>query len=50
MGEMRGAAPLVRALLAAGYPVFITTLTPAGRTAAHTLFAEAVEAQRLKVS
>jgi 3-deoxy-D-manno-octulosonic-acid transferase len=50
MGEMRGAAPLVRALLAAGYPVVITTLTPAGRTAAHTLFAEAIAQQRLKVS
>ena len=50
MGEMRGAAPLVRALLAAGYPVFITTLTPAGRTAAHTLFAEAIAQQRLRVS
>ncbi|AOF87738.1 3-Deoxy-D-manno-octulosonic-acid transferase family protein [Hydrogenophaga sp. RAC07] len=50
MGEMRGAAPLVRALLAAGYPVFITTLTPAGRTAAHSLFAEAMDAQRLQVS
>ncbi len=50
MGEMRGAAPLVRALLAAGYPVFITTLTPAGRTAAHTLFAQAITEQRLRVS
>ena len=50
MGEMRGAAPLVRALLAAGYPVFITTLTPAGRTAAHTLFAEAIAQRRLQVS
>ncbi|MDM7941578.1 MAG: glycosyltransferase N-terminal domain-containing protein [Hydrogenophaga sp.] len=50
MGELRGAAPLVHALLAAGYPVFITTLTPAGRTAAHTLFAEAMAQQRLRVS
>ncbi len=38
MGEIRGAAPLVQALLAAGYPVLITTLTPAGRTAAKKLF------------
>ncbi len=50
MGEMRGAAPLVRALLEAGYAVFITTLTPAGRTAAQTLFAEAMAQQRLQVS
>lgn len=38
MGEVRGAAPLVRALLAHGYPVMVTTLTPAGRTAAEKLF------------
>lgn len=50
MGEMRGAAPLVHALLAAGYPVFITTLTPAGRTAASTLFADAMARGRLQVS
>ena len=38
MGELRGAAPLVRALLHAGYPVIVTTLTPAGRTAGHQAF------------
>jgi 3-deoxy-D-manno-octulosonic-acid transferase len=37
MGEIRGAAPLVRALLAAGYPILVTTLTPAGRVAAQKL-------------
>ena len=40
MGEIRGAAPLVRALLAAGQPVLVTTLTPAGRTAAQKLLAQ----------
>ncbi len=50
MGEIRGAAPLVRALLAAGYPVWVTTLTPAGRTAARQLFGEAMAQGRLQVS
>lgn len=49
MGELRGAAPLIRALLAAGYPVLVSTLTPAGRTAAHTLFADDMAAGRLQV-
>ena len=46
MGEIRGAAPLVRALLAAGYPVLVTTLTPAGRTAAQALLADDIAAGR----
>jgi len=50
MGEMRGAAPLVRALLDAGYPVLLTTLTPAGRTAAHSLFAAAMAEGRAQVA
>ena len=50
MGEIRGAAPLVQALLAAGYPVWVTTLTPAGRTAARQLFGEAMAQGRLQVS
>jgi len=50
MGEIRGAAPLVRALLAAGYPVLVTTLTPAGRTAAQTLLAEDIAAGRAQVA
>ena len=37
LGELRGAAPLIRALCAAGIPVRLTTLTPAGRTAARQL-------------
>ena len=49
MGEIRGAAPLVRALLAAGHPVMITTLTPAGRTAAQQLLAEHITAGRAEV-
>ena len=50
MGEMRGAAPLVRALLAAGYPVLLTTLTPAGRSAAQSLFAADMAAGRAQVA
>lgn len=50
MGEIRGAAPLVRALLAAGYPVLVTTLTPAGRTAAQSLLAQDVAAGRAQVA
>ena len=50
MGEIRGAAPLVRALLAAGYPVLVTTLTPAGRTAAQKLFESDITAGRAQVA
>ena len=50
MGEIRGAAPLVRALLAAGYPVLVTTLTPAGRTAAQSLLADDIAAGRAQVA
>lgn len=50
MGEMRGAAPLIRALVDAGHPVLVTTLTPAGRTAGHSLFQEAIARGRLQVS
>jgi 3-deoxy-D-manno-octulosonic-acid transferase len=50
MGEIRGAAPLVHALLEAGYPVLVTTLTPAGRSAAQTLFAEHISAGRVQVT
>ena len=50
MGEIRGAAPLVRALLAAGYPVFVTTLTPAGRTAAQQLLETDIAQGRAQVA
>ena len=50
MGEIRGAAPLVRALLAQGYPVLVTTLTPAGRTAAQKLFEADIAAGRAQVA
>lgn len=50
LGELRGAAPLVQALLAEGYPLQITTLTPAGRSAASTLFPEAMAQGRLQVA
>ncbi len=48
MGEIRGAAPLIRALLAEGYPVLVTTLTPAGRTAAQKLLAQAIDSGQPK--
>ena len=50
MGEIRGAAPLVRALLAKGYPVLVTTLTPAGRTAAQKLFESAISQGQAQVA
>ena len=50
MGEIRGAAPLVRALLAAGYPVLVTTLTPAGRVAAQQLLANDIAQRRAQVA
>jgi 3-deoxy-D-manno-octulosonic-acid transferase len=50
MGELRGAAPLVQALLDAGYPIMLTTLTPAGRTAAGVLFQQAIHSGMLQVA
>jgi len=50
MGEIRGAAPLIRALLSEGYPILITTLTPAGRTAAQKLFEKEIRNGQAEVS
>lgn len=50
MGEMRGAAPWVHALLAQGLPVFMTTLTPAGRHTADRQFAEALQTGQLQIA
>ena len=50
MGEIRGAAPLVQALLAAGYPVLVTTLTPAGRMAAQKLLETDIAQARAQVA
>ena len=50
MGEMRGAAPWVQGLLAQGVPVFMTTLTPAGRQTADKLFADAMRAGQLQLA
>lgn len=50
MGEIRGVAPLVRALLAKGYPVLVTTLTPAGRNAAQKLFESAISEGQAQVA
>ncbi len=50
MGEFRGVAPLVRALLAAGYPVMVTTLTPAGRSSAQKLLESAIAQGQAQVA
>jgi 3-deoxy-D-manno-octulosonic-acid transferase len=50
MGEMRGAAPWVLALLEQGIPVFLTTLTPAGRQTAEKLFSDALQAGGLQMA
>jgi 3-deoxy-D-manno-octulosonic-acid transferase len=50
MGEIRGAAPLIRALLSEGYPVLVTTLTPAGRTAAQKLLEQAIQSGQAEVA
>jgi len=50
LGELRGAAPLVTALLAEGHQILITTLTPAGRSAAEQLFATALHGGQLQVA
>ncbi|MSQ57864.1 MAG: hypothetical protein EXR35_10335 [Limnohabitans sp.] len=50
MGEMRGAAPLVQALVDEGYRVFVTTLTPAGRTMVQDLFKASIDAKKIQVS
>ena len=49
LGEMRSAAPLVRALLDRGERVVTTHLTPAGRRAAETAFADDIAAGRMVV-
>lgn len=49
LGEIRGAAPLLRALCGQGLPVRLTTLTPAGRDAARSLCPEDHAAGRLEV-
>ena len=50
MGEMRGAAPWIHALLAQGMQVFLTTRTPAGRQTADRLFGQAMQDGRLQVA
>lgn len=49
LGEMRSAAPLVRALLDRGERVVTTHLTPTGRRAAETAFAAEIAAGRMVV-
>ncbi len=49
MGELRGASPFVKALLAQGLPVYHTTFTPAGRTEAQRQFAAAIQSGQLQV-
>ena len=49
LGEFRGAAPLIRALLDQGRAILFSTVTPAGRGAAQKLFAAEIAAHRLAV-
>lgn len=48
LGEMRGAAPWIQALIEQGTPIFLSTLTPAGRKTAQTLFGEAIKSNQLE--
>lgn len=50
IGEMRGAAPWVQALLDQGFPVVLTTLTPAGRETAHRLFQDHLTSGQLQLA
>lgn len=50
LGEMRGAAPWVQALLDDGRPVLLTTLTPAGRQCAHSLFEKHMRTGQLQLA
>lgn len=49
MGEMRGAAPWIQALLDQGFCVVLTTLTPAGRHTAHQLFDKSLQSGQLEL-
>jgi 3-deoxy-D-manno-octulosonic-acid transferase len=48
VGETRAAQPLIQALLAAGYQVLLTHMTPTGRATGAELYAKAVADGRLR--
>ena len=50
MGEMRGAAPWIKQLLSEGFAVYLTTLTPAGRHSAVSLFKDAMQKGQMQLS
>ncbi len=50
LGELRGVMPLIDKLLTEGISVLVTTLTPAGRTAACQRYEHAIREGRLQVS
>lgn len=50
LGELKGAAPLIHALLASGHSMHVTTHTPAGRRTIQNLCSEAIDNGRLRVS
>jgi 3-deoxy-D-manno-octulosonic-acid transferase len=50
LGELRGVMPLIDELLQAKFPVLITTLTPAGRSAITQRYAQALAQDQLQVS
>jgi 3-deoxy-D-manno-octulosonic-acid transferase len=49
LGELRGIAPLIQALLNQGHKVVLSTLTPAGRMGAQSLFQAALHNNTLQV-
>jgi 3-deoxy-D-manno-octulosonic-acid transferase len=49
LGELRGIAPLIQALLNQGHTVVLSTLTPAGRMGAQSLFQAALHNNTLQV-
>ena len=49
LGELRGVMPLIDVMLENGLDILITTLTPAGRQAAETRYADAIAHGQLQV-
>lgn len=50
LGELKGAAPLIRALVASGTNVVVTTHTPAGRRTIEDLCASEIAKEKLQVA
>jgi 3-deoxy-D-manno-octulosonic-acid transferase len=50
LGELKGASPLIRALVESGVRLLVTTHTPAGRRVIEELCADAIEQGRLQIA